>query len=248
MIMKISFRRVVVVLFAIALAATGLASCTVYGASLSRPSDPVVLDGSAVPKLLGGNPMHVVGFAWDGSAWHQIPVQIDKRDWVSPGVIYHLPTSAYPVLYGTTTPYKILVYTPPATKSPGYGSNGTYTPPDSKPNFDANDELSFLAADTGQQVGPTVNPPKVDVASREEVKAADPLASSQTGYVYLYHSALLRSGGAGTDGVKYSFSLNSGSYTATYKMGSGSLAPNNTWGFNPEHSTLVTPSYSQTFW
>ena len=57
----------------------------------------------------------------------------------------------------------------------------------------------------------------------------------------------LTGGGAGTDGVKYNFSLDSGSYTGTYKMGTGSLAPNNTWGFNPEHSTVVTPSYSQNF-
>ena len=26
------------------------------------------------------DPMHIVGFAWDGSLWHQIPVQVDQRD------------------------------------------------------------------------------------------------------------------------------------------------------------------------
>ena len=192
--------------------------------------------------------MHVVGFAWDGSMWHQVPVQVDKRDYVSPGVIYHLPTSSYPNLFGTTTPYKILVYTPPASLSTGYASMGTYTPPDSNPMFDANDELSFLAADTGKQVDASVaNPTGVDVTTREEVKATDPLATSQFGYVYLFHSNSLTGGGAGSDGVNYSFSLDSGSYTATYKMGTGSLAPNNTWGFNPEHSTVATPSYSLKF-
>jgi hypothetical protein len=29
-------------------------------------------------------------------------------------------------------------------------------------------------------------------------------------------------------------------------MGAGSLAPNNTWGFNPEHSTVTTPAYHET--
>jgi hypothetical protein len=223
----------------------GLAGCTRFGATLSRPSDPVVLDGSALPKLIGTDPMHVVGFAWDGNAWHQVPVQVDKRDYVSPGAIYHLPTSSYPNLYGTTTPYKILVYTPPASLSMGYTSAGTYTPPDSNPMFDANDELSFLAADTGKQADSSVaNPTGVDVATREEVKATDPLTPSQFGYVYLFHSNTLTGGGAGSDGVNYSFSLDSGSYTATYQTGMGSLAPNNTWGFNPEHSTVVTPSYS----
>jgi hypothetical protein len=29
-------------------------------------------------------------------------------------------------------------------------------------------------------------------------------------------------------------------------MGAGSLSPNNAWGFNPEHSSVTTPSYSET--
>jgi hypothetical protein len=245
--MRLLPRRGLIAALTTTLVLVGLAGCTRFGASLSRPSDPVVLDGSAVPKLLGANPMHVVGFSWDGSAWHQVPVQIDKRDYVSPGVIYHLPTSSYPNLYGTATPYKILVYTPPASLSPGYASDGTYTPPDSNPMFDANDEISFLAADTGEQAGSSVaNPAGVDASTREEVKATDPLVPSQFGYVYLFHSTSLTGGGAGTDGVNYTFHLDSGAYAATYKMGTSSLAPNNTWGFNPEHSTVVTPSYSLT--
>jgi hypothetical protein len=240
--------RVPMAALAAGLAAFGLAGCTLFGATLSRSSDPVVLDGSALPKLLGTDPMHIVGFAWNGSSWHQIPVQVDQRDFASPGQIYNLPTSSYPDVFGTTTPYKILVYAPLASLSPGYTSSGTYTPPDSNPTFDPNDQLSFLAVDTGQQVGSSVpNPGGVDVTTREEVKAADPLAPSQFGYVYLFHSDTLTGGGAGTDGVRYTFSLDSGSYTGTYKMGTGSLAPNNTWGFNPEHSTVVTPSYSLNF-
>jgi hypothetical protein len=238
--------RGLVGVFAAGSALLGLAGCTRFGATLSRPSDPVVLDGSALPKLLGGDPMHVVGFSWDGSAWHQVPVQVDQRDYVSPGLIYHLPTTSYPTLFGTTTPYKILVYTPPARLAPGYTSGGTYTPPDSNAMFDGNDELSFLAADTGKQANASVaSPAGVDVTTREEVQATDPLAPANVGYVYLFHSATLTGGGAGTDGVDYHFSLDSGAYTATYKMGTGSLSPNNSWGFNPEHSTVVTPSYSE---
>ena len=246
--MKLWRPRVIGLGAATALIVFGLAACTPFGASLNRPSDPVVLDGSALPKLLGTDPMHVVGFAWDGNTWHQEPVQVDQRDYVSPGQIYHLPTSSYPTLYGTTTPYKILVYTPPATTTAGYTSMGTYTPPDSDPSFDANDELSFLANDTGQQVGTSVaDPTGVTGSSREEVKASDPLDPSGVGYLYLFHSDTLTGGSAGTDGVTYNFSLDSGSYTGTYKMGSGSLAPNNTWGFNPEHSTVTTPAYRQSY-
>jgi hypothetical protein len=227
-------------------ALVGLASCTRYGGSLSRPSDPVILTGAALPKLVGGDPQHLVGFSWDGSAWHQIPVQVDERDMVSPGLIYHLPAASYPTLSGTSTPYKMLVYTPPSTLTAGYSSMGTYTPADSNPTFDANDELSFLANDSGVQAGGSVaNPACVDVSSRQEVKATDPLATSNIGYVYLFRSSTLTGGSAGTTGVQYTFSLDSGSYTGTYKMGSGSLSPNNTWGFNPEHSTVTTPSYSE---
>jgi hypothetical protein len=79
------------------------------------------------------------------------------------------------------------------------------------------------------------------------VTATDPLATNQVGYVYLFHSATLTGGSAGTSGVNYTFSLDSGDYKATYKMGSGSLSPNTTWGFNPEHSTVVAPSYREDF-
>ena len=67
----------------VAVVALALSGCTRFGATLSRPSDPVVLDGSALPKLLGTSPMHVVGFAWDGSSWHQVAVQVDERDLVT---------------------------------------------------------------------------------------------------------------------------------------------------------------------
>src|SRR5450432_1116391 len=103
--MKRSRRRGLIGVLVVVPVLLGLTGCTRYGATLSRPSDPVVLAGSALPKLLGGDPMHIVGFSWDGSAWHQIPVQVDQRDLVNPGQIYHLPTSSYRPLYGTSTPY-----------------------------------------------------------------------------------------------------------------------------------------------
>jgi hypothetical protein len=142
----------------------------------------------------------------------------------------------------------MLVYTPPAHLTAGYTSTPTYTPSDTDPTFDANDELSFLANDTGKQPdGATAAPAGVDVSTRQEVKVTDPLASAGFGYVSLFHSATLTGGSAGTTGVSYTFSLDSGAYLATYKMGTASLSPNNAWGFNPEHSTVVTPAYRQQF-
>ena len=145
----------------------GLAGCnTRFGASLDRPADPIVMTGAALPKLTGTSPQHIVGFSWDGNAWTQVPVQVDERDLVSPGVIYHLPVSSYPTLYGTSTTYKMLVYTPPPTVTAGYTSLDVYTPSDSDPTFDSNDELSFLAADTGKQAdAPAGNPAGVDATT-----------------------------------------------------------------------------------
>src|SRR3954470_4894449 len=188
-------RRNVIALAGLVPALLALAACTRFGATISRPSDPVVLAGSALPKLTGGDPGHVVGFAWDGTNWHQIPVQVDERDLVNPGQIYHRPTNVWPVVFGTTTPYKMLVYTPPPVATAGYKVATTYTPSDSDPTLDANDEISFLANDMGKAIdGSVASPPGVTAASREQIKATDPLATDQVGYVYLFHSDTLTGG------------------------------------------------------
>ena len=97
----------------------GLAvGCTRYLSTLARPEEPVVLDGSALPKLAGIVPQHVVGFSWDTKKWNQIPTQVDQRDWVNPGQILNRPASAYAEPAGGAD-YKVLVYTNPATPAPG---------------------------------------------------------------------------------------------------------------------------------
>jgi len=241
-------RRLVVPAVGLAglLAVAALAGCTTrYGSPILRPSDPVVLTGAQVPRLLGADPQHVVAFSWDGSAWHQIPVQVDERDLVSPGVIYHLDPSQYPKLYGTSTLYRIPVYTPPRTPGAGYAATTTYTPPDSDPTLDADDEVSLLVDDTGR---PTTSaaPDGVDAASRTQLLVTDPV-TDRTGYAYLFTSSTLTGGSAGTTGVTYTFSLDSGDYLATYRMGPGALPPNDHDGPNPEHSEVTTPGYSLGF-
>jgi hypothetical protein len=222
-----------------------LAGCqTRFGATVWRPQDPVVMQGAQLPKLLGADPSRVVAFAYDGSRFVQVPVQVDQRDMVNPGQIYNRPASAWAKLPGGAS-YNILVYTPPPA-SPGYTSYATYTPADSDPTVDGNDEISFLAADLGQQAPANANPSGVTVASREVVQTTDPLAPSTSGYLYLYTSPSLH-GGSVTSGVSYTFSLDSGDYKTTYKMGTASNAPNNVAGPNPEHSTIVTPDYRQTY-
>jgi hypothetical protein len=223
-----------------------LTSCTRFGATLNRPETPVVLDGSALPKLIGTAPQHVVGFSWDGKKWNQIPVQVDQRDLVNPGQLLNRPTSAYAKL-PDGSPYKILVYTNPSVASPGYTWWPTFTGVAGHTGLGADDEVSFLSNDAGQRAPAGIAAPAgVDAASLEQVKANDSLASNQVGYVYLFSSSTLTGGGAGTTGVKYTFSLDSGDYEATYHMGSGANPPNNTTTPNPEHSSVVTPAYSQT--
>ena len=225
----------------------GLAGCTRFGATLSRPSDPVVLTGAALPKLVGGDPQHIVGFSWDGKVWHQIPVQVDERDLVNPGQIYHLPTGELPDALrhhdAVQDPRLHAARDPDRRVLVDGHLHARRTP---NPTFDANDQLSFLANDTGQQAGGSVaTRPASTPPPAKRSRPTDPLADLQLGYVYLFHSSTLTGGWRGTNGVQYTFSLDSGSYAGTYKMGTGSLSPNNTWGFNPEHSTVTTPSYTQ---
>jgi len=221
--------------------------CTKYGASLSRSESPVVLDGSAVPKLLGTAPQHVVGFSWDGGAWNQIPVQVDQRDLVNPGQILNRPAANYAKL-PNGNPYLILVYTNPVAASPGYTWWPTFTGAASHSGLGSLDEISFLAYDAGKlaPAGEAV-PPAVDASSLEQVKITDPLDSTKFAYVYLFSSPTLTGGGAGTTGVTYDFSLDSGNYESTYHMGNGANAPNNSIGPNPEQSTITTTSYTQSY-
>jgi hypothetical protein len=242
-----SLRTAALALLVVGFGATVLSACTKNGATLARPDEAVVLQGSALPKLLGSDPMHVVGFAWNGSIWVQVPVQVDQRDEVNPGKIFNRPLASYATLPGGA-PYTLLVYTNPQTASPGYSWTPTYTGVASHSGLGNVDEVSFLASDTGQVAPVSAGaPPNVVASTREQVRATDPLQSNQSGVVYLFHSDTLTGGGAGTTGVHYTFNLTSGDYMATYKMGTASQAPNNVAGPNPESSTVVTPGYTQHF-
>ena len=226
--------------------AVSLSACTIYGSSLNRPEEPVVLEGSSLPKLLGSSPPHIVGFSWDGSAWHQIPTQVDQRDLVNPGQILNRPTGNYASL-PSGAPYDVLVYTNPAQSAPGYTWWPTYTGVASHSGLGDYDQVSFMENVAGQEAPAGQVPANVTASTQEQITLTDPLNSSQIGYVYLFASPTLTGGGAGTTGVSYTFSLDSGNYESTYHMGTGANTPNNTAAANPEQSTVVTGSYSQDF-
>lgn len=228
------------------LAVATVAGCnTRYGSTLDRFSDPVVITGAEVPGLQGAAPHHIVAFSHDGTAWHQIPVQVDERDLVNPGIIENRPESQHPTLYGTSDPYEILVYTQPSAPAAGYSWVDTYTPTDSDPTLDADDEISFVVQDAGRPTDAAA-PPGVDASSRTPLRLTDPL-DGRTGHVYLFTSSTLTGGSAGTTGVEADFSLVSGDYKSTYRMGPGALAPNTGNGPNLENTTVTTPYYQVGF-
>ena len=159
-------RRFVLITALVALPALlALAGCTTrYGSQVLRPSDPVVLTGAALPKLVGGAPQHIVGFAWDGSAWHQIPVQVDERDMVNPGP--DLPPADVELPHAlrhhdALQDPRVHAARPPQRRV--HVERHLHAQRLRTRTFDANDELSFLASDTGKQVaGSAANPSGVD--------------------------------------------------------------------------------------
>jgi len=56
---------------------------------LRRPSDPVVLRGSQLPRIDGVAPAEAVAFIRSGTAWVQIPVQVDEMHVANMGVVHN---------------------------------------------------------------------------------------------------------------------------------------------------------------
>ena len=64
-------------------------------APITRPADPVVLTGADLPSLVNGARTTIVGFRWTGTAWVQLPIQIDERAVVNFGKIYNNPSASF---------------------------------------------------------------------------------------------------------------------------------------------------------
>jgi hypothetical protein len=187
---------------------------------LSRTADPVVLTGADVPQLDGISPGALVAFRYT-TAWEQIPVQVDERAVVDLGTVYN----------STPVGVRVLTYTDP----------NTFTGPDPNPALDSDDEIALMAKDAGVKA-PALSAPDgnlVVAGTGVEVAINDPLAPTQTGYVYLFKQAGALSASAGRQYVSYQFNLLSGAYKTSYKTSKGP---------NPENSVVASPSfYSQHF-
>lgn len=196
-------------------------------APLTRPADPVVVSGASLPTLSTFGKALIVGFAYDGSAWKHIPIQIDERALVDLGKVYN--NLSFPN-YPTPTGVKVLTYT----------AGNTFTGNDPNKRLDADDELVFMARDAGVAAPEGSLPAGVVPGSGVELRVTDPLAPDTEGFVYLFRKAqgAKLPQGAKAKYVKYSFKLLSGSYKKTYKI---------TQGPNPENTTVKGATYEHHF-
>jgi hypothetical protein len=191
-------RRPGLVALALILGVSVLAACNGRGGSglWQRDLEPVVLTGAQVPGLIGLTPGDIVAFRWNAELrrWEQVPVQVDQRH------VEYLTKMRNGT--GASGP-QTLAYSDPAANAGA----------DPVSSLDANDEIAFMATDTG---GPapksTAAPNGVIPAAGLRVTVTDPLSTydgvrgSGVGYVYLFlRSSPALTPGAGKDYVDYDF-------------------------------------------
>jgi hypothetical protein len=212
---------------ALCVGAVVLSACAVPGptSTLMRPADPVVITGGAVPALIGSAPGDIVAFAYlPGAGWGQIPVQVDERKVVNLGTTYNQPANAVNIV--------------------GYADPDTFAGADPDPMLDADDEIAFMARDTGGRPPSYSVPAGVVAGTGVQVLVADPLERQgdspllKTGVAYLFRRSGTLDPAAGRDYVDYRFQLASGDYKTTYQLADGP---------NPEDSTITTSHYQHHF-
>ncbi len=187
--------------------------------ALSRPMDPVILTGADLPELPGIAPGELVAFRWSGD-WEQIPVQVDERAVINFTSVYNGNRT-----YGNLSRLD-------------YVDSGTFTGPDPNPLLDADDEIVFMAADSGEKCPSYFRPPAgARLEPCIEVTLTDPLGGAP-GHVYLFVRNGTLDPSAGVFYVDYDFGLLSGDYKSTYKLAKGP---------NPENTTITTDFYRRHF-
>ena len=199
---------------AVIVLAPALASQTATEVSTpTRPSvDPVIIEGRVLPSLIGKKPSTIVAFAYRDDAWRQIPVQIDER--------VKLPFAKILRRKQRTDP-ESLFYTDP----------NTFTGADPDANFDADDELVFLAADAGA-IAPDDDPKGVRAKTRVELRLNN--AAKDHSLVYLFASQGQLKPDAGAKHVRNDFKLVAGAYKEEYELGNR---------MNPEQTKITAPAY-----
>ena len=207
---------------------TVVPSSTVAAAPLARVADPVVLTGADLPVFNNGAKATIVGFRWTGAAWAQLPIQVDERAVVNFGKIYNNPSA---VFYSSQ---------PGLVNQLVYTAANTWTGNDPNAKFDSDDELVFMARDSGVQAPGGSQPAGTVAGVATEIHVTDPLSPGAEGYVYLFRKAAgsTLKQGAGVKYVTYTFKLLSGGYKTTYQL---------TNGPNLENSKVTGATYKRHF-
>jgi hypothetical protein len=229
--------------------ALGAALCAVWAAApaqgltpieTSRKSEPIVLTGGELPRLIGARPERLLAFALhksesrDLNSWHPVPIQIDERKLVDFGKVPQ--ANVDPGVEGT-------VYgTPPVgVTALQYADPNTFVGPDDDPTFDSNDELVLtnnkifrgLSARPDSQAPQGTRP-----GSATRIRIRDPLGSEPDTFIYLFRAKGGSAKRNDLDFVDYAFSLASGDYRQTYRRAAGP---------NPEDSSIHTAGYDAHF-
>jgi len=218
-------------MFARAGAVLGLAAITAMGytglagaAPADRGNDPVVLKGSQLAGLEGADPGKLVAFKWNGK-WVQVPVQVDERHTISARTLYPEEVTSGYIL---PTTFNIEVYADPKTRSGADADTG----------FDADDELVFMASDSGSTApSSAIAPADVVASSATRVTVDDPVGGGNS-FVYLFKTTGKLNPSAGKDYVDYDFKLTK--LTANQNLKDDYGYSNAT---NPEDSTVTTANY-----
>jgi hypothetical protein len=198
-------------------------------------TDPVVMTGVQLPRLLGSAPESLVAYRYKPGKgrhskpgrWVAVPVQVDERAVVDFGQTPTAAPGSQGTVYGTA---------PVGATELQYADPNTFVGPDPDPKLDANDEVAFMASDTGRRAPPKAKRPgRVLRGGATRVVVQDPLTSAKS-WIYLF-----RANGPAkqpADYVTYDFHLLSGNYKQTYHRNAGP---------NPEASTISTANYSAGF-
>jgi hypothetical protein len=223
---------------------------------VDRPTEPVVMTGTDLPRLLGTAPDTVAAYRYQPAKhrkkkghkravsakrhrgkrhrvkrgrWIQVPVQVDERAVVDFGAV---PSGGPPTgdrtVYGTA---------PVGSTALQYTDPNTFVGPDPDPTLDPDDQVALMASDTGSRAPGKAKRPRIATgAGATRVVVQDPLTAAK-GWMYLFRT---KSGPAPqpADYVSYDFHLLSGDYKGTYHRNAGP---------NPEASTISTQGYTAGF-
>lgn len=198
----------------------------------------------------GMDPGRIAAFRWTGSAWVEIPVQVDER------FPYFLsnPTSGFSFYSGVdeeltyawdVESWKKTAGECFATYPPGAGATL-----DPVPALDDDDEIVFMASDAGDQAPSDATGPPGTGSTRQQIALVDPLDPTNVRYAYLF----LRDGGSSFDAttgyVRYERDANADEWIDRFSIARDdpeTLGTGNT-GYGPNLSgtvcrTAVYPDY-----